>query len=477
MLWRRICLDLEVIKGLQNSFVKITKGRYMSEISIIEKAIIDFENVLMYLDALNDYFNETSKMLNNKKLTFPEKHKVSYRLMEILDEIYDIEREKRNEYIDSIQDKIVIGNIALKDIINISISDDDVIQYSMKKGYEKENYTPKYSREKLRSIRNQEMIFIRAILTNAIIIFEQFFAAQYETLVIIQPKAYFEDKKIPISEFFEYDINQILQKTVAKEVESNMFDSLKTLDKIKEKSKINIDRFIPIRKQFEEIYYRRNAYVHSQGKANEIYLEKVDKKFIKGVKIDSPLICDDCYLENVITTVYKIISSLHFELLNVLEAKQEDYDYLANLGFEFLKNANYELAEYIYGILRREKSFEFRYKAMYEINYINALKLQGKDIDELIKGFDVSIATDEFKIAKYCLLDNHKNTYDLLLATYPQSFNAEAIREWPIFKIFRETDYYKDFIKIHKDDFDTFLFEDDNPKENTQENLPEDDLC
>ena len=45
-------------------------------------------------------------------------------------------------------------------------------------------------------------------------------------------------------------------------------------------------------------------------------------------------ICDDCYLENVITTVYKIISSLHFELLNVLEAKQEDYDYLANLGFD-----------------------------------------------------------------------------------------------------------------------------------------------
>ena len=114
---------------------------------------------------------------------------------------------------------------------------------------------------------------------------------------------------------------------------------------------------------------------------------------------------------------------------------------------------------------------------MYEINYINALKLQGKDIDELIKGFDVSIATDEFIIAKNCLLDNHQNTYDLLLATYPQSFNAEAIREWPIFKIVRETDYYKDFIKIHKDDFETYLFEDDNPKENAQENIHEDDSC
>ena len=425
----------------------------MSEISIIEKAIIDFENVLEYLDALNDYFNETSKMLNSKKLSFPEKHKIAYRLMEILDEIYDIEREKRNEYIGSIQDKTVIDNIALKDIISISISDNDVIQYSMKKGYEKETYTPKYSREKLRSIRNQEMIFIRAILTNAIIIFEQFFSAQYETLVIIQPKAYFEDKKIPISEFFEYDINQILQKTVAKEV-------LHLVNQCKAR---------------QEIYYRRNAYVHSKGRANEIYLEKVDKKYKKEVTLDSPLICDDSYLENVISTVYKIISSLHFELLHVLNAKQDDYDYLGNLGFNSLKNENYELAEYIYGILRKEKSFEFRYKAIYEINYINALKLQGKDVNKLIRGFDVSIATNEFKIAKYCLLDNHQSTYDLLLATYPDSFNAEAIREWPIFKIFRETDYYKKFLEIHKDDFETFSFEDDNPKDSNQENIEKDD--
>ena len=321
------------------------------------------------------------------------------------------------------------------------------------------------------------MIFIRAILSNAIIIFEQFFAAQFETLVISQPKKYFADKSIYISDLFDKDLNQIIQNIISKEVESNMFDSLKTLDKIKEKSQINIDRFIPIRNQFEELYYRRNVYVHSEGKANAIYLDKVDKQYKKDIVLNSPLICDDCYLENAISTVYMIISSLHFEVLHVIKAKQEDYTILANLGFDFLKNEKYKLAEYIYGILRRDKSFEFKYKAMYEINYINALKLQGKDIDELIKGFDVSIATDEFIIAKNCLLDNHQNTYDLLLATYPQSFNAEAIREWPIFKIFRETDYYKDFIKIHKDDFETYLFEDDNPKENAQENIHEDDSC
>ena len=96
-------------------------------------------------------------------------------------------------------------------------------------------------------------------------------------------------------------------------------------------------------------------------------------------------------------------------------------------------------------------------------------------MNKLIRGFDVSIATNEFKIAKYCLLDNHQSTYDLLLATYPDSFNAEAIREWPIFKIFRETDYYKKFLEIHKDDFETFSFEDDNPKDSNQENIEKDD--
>ena len=69
------------------------------------------------------------------------------------------------------------------------------------------------------------------------------------------------------------------------------------------------------------------------------------------------------------------------------------------------------------------------------------------------------------------------NNSGLLLATYPESFKAEEIREWPIFKIFRETDYYKKFLEIHKDDFKTFSFEDDNPKDSNQENTEKDDLC
>lgn len=442
--------------------------------NLTQKIIFDFNNAIADLEALNNFFAETLKILKSKKIDFEEKYVKAFSLSKILDEIYSKDDENRKEYIDTVQEQSVFQDIKVKDIINISLSENGTIQYSMKPKYRKKEFDPSTARMKMKSILNQETIFIRSILSNAIIIFEQFFSSQYETLVLQQPKKYFEDKKISICELFDKDIRKIVSYTIDKEVEANMFDSLKTLDKIKEKSKIDVDRLIPIRKEFEEIYYRRNVYVHAEGRANEIYLEKVDSKYTQKIKTGEKLICDDLYLENVILTVYKIICSLHFELLRISNASPDDYDSLSSLGFEALKNRKYNLAEYIYGILRREKSFEYRDKAMYEVNYINALKLQGENVKNLIDSFDVSIATDDFKIAKDCILDNHESVYNMLMATYPKSFCAVAIREWPIFIKFRETQYYKDFINMHKDDFEIFLFEDEKNKEDELNNQSND---
>lgn len=439
--------------------------------NLTEKIVFDFNNAISDLEALNNFFTETLKSLESKKIDFEKKYEKAFSLSKILDEIYSKDDENRKEYIDVVQEQTVFQDIKVKDIINISLNKDGIIQYSMKPKYkQKELFDPSKARMKMKTILNQETIFIRSILSNAIIIFEQFFSSQYETLVLLQPKNYFEDKKISICELFDKNIEKIISQTIHKEVEANMFDSLKTLDKIKEKSKVDVDRLIPIRKEFEEIYYRRNVYVHAEGSANEIYFEKVDSKYTKNIDIGQKLICDDLYLENAILTIYKIICSLHFELLRINNAVIDDYGSLSNLGFESLQNGNYKLAEYIYGILRREKSFEYLYKAMYEVNYINALKLQGQNVKNLIDSFDVSIATDNFKIAKDCLLDNYENVYNMLMATYPQSFCAVAIREWPIFIKFRETEYYKKFINIHKDDFEVYVFEDEKTKEDESKN-------
>ena len=238
-----------------------------------------------------------------------------------------------------------------------------------------------------------------------------------------------------------------------------MFDSIKTLNKIREKSKIDVDRYIEIKNAFEEIYYRRNAYIHTNGTANEIYLSKVQDIYTKNIKFGQKLVCDDIYLENAIATLSKIVASLHFELLNTNNAAKEELSSIENFGFDALQQKQYSLAEYIYGLLRKQRNFEYSTKIRYEINFINALKLQGKDVQNLIETFDVSIAEDTYKIAKECLKDNHKETYDLLNKSYPNSFNASMIREWPIFIKFRESEYYNQFVEEHHADFESYAFE------------------
>ncbi len=421
---------------------------------VTQKILFEFDNAIVDLDALYCYFVETRDLINTKKVSFQSKRNIAYQLVKLLDEIYTFDdAEKREKYISSIHEK-TIEDIDVKDIIEISwVENEATVKYSLKNNYQKKEFDPVTARRKWQSICNQESIFARSVLSNIIIVFEQFFSSQYETLVVSNPKAYFEDKKIPVSQLFDNEISQILVNLVKQDVEANMFDSLKTLDKIKEKSKIDIDRYLPIRDEFEEIYYRRNAYVHTAGRVNKTYLEKVNKKYTNKLKEGSKLICDDIYLENAIFTVYKIIASLHFELLKVNNVEQEKYETLSSLGFDALQEGRYGLAEYIYGILRREHQFEYKDKAIYEVNYINSLKLQGKDISALLEKFDVSIATDDFKIAKECLLDNHEKVYSLLTNSYPNSFDSSMIENWPIFIKFRESEFYQRFIDEHKNDF------------------------
>ena len=425
----------------------------------IDRVLQDFEATLTNMEALNSYFVETSKWIKSKKLKTEEKYKLAVVLKEKLDSIYDQPAESRIDFIRELNEQ-QIGDVKFSDILDVSFDEkEEVVQYVFRNGYKKDENDPVIYRKILFSINNQEKIFIRSILSNVVIIFEQYFSKVYHTLVLNEPQKYFENKTIRLADIFDQKFSEIINNQLQKEIEDNMYDSLKTLSRIKEKSQIDVDRYIPIRKEFEEVYYRRNLCVHAEGIVNAVYLEKVDSKYTKNIKEGQELLCDEIYLSNAIITLNKIVASLHFEMLKYFEADQNQYDYLANMGFDVLKEKNYVLAEYIYGILRREKTFEFKTKAIYEVNFINALKLQGKNVEKLIKEFDVSIATDEFKIAKECLLDNHGVVYDMLTKTYPDSFNANHIREWPIFIRFRESEYYQKFIDEHKTDFDKVVFE------------------
>lgn len=442
------------------------------ETIISEQALIfDFRNSIIKIDALNDFLKLHIEAINDAEKTFTEKYKYGIIISDAFDSVLKEKNIKdQTLQLEIIKDIKLSKGIKISDVADISFSDDCVeneiinkISFKLNDKYNNEFYNPEGVLRKKMMFAEHRKMLAQALLSNLIIIFESYLANVYKILVIKNHEKYIDNKQIYISEIFNKDVNSILHNIVANEVEQNMFDSLKTLEKMKKNSEFNIDRYSKIKNQFEEIYYRRNLYVHNDGIINDRYLSNVDKQYTKGKKINDFLLSDEEYLKKSIKVVKKVICSMFYELINTEVCDGKDaYNYLSIVGFESLCLKEYDISEHIYGILSRHKSFEFIDKAMYQVNYINSLKQQGKNIKNLLDNFDVSIATDNFKIAKLCLQDRFEDVYKLLIASYPTSFNASFIREWPIFINFRESEYYEKFKELHKEDFNEFIFEDNS---------------
>ncbi len=427
---------------------------------LTNKVIIDFSAAMLQCEALSKFFADSRDCIRTSEQQLYKINDIALKISELLDTIYANEvGAERSEKLNEIQNALVGEKLHLNDVIDVVLRDTGTLSYTLMPGFD-QKYDPANARNRKKLINNQRMIFENSILSNIVSIFEMYLANSYEALVLNDPKSYFENKQISISQLFSNEVSQILLQSLNEEIEKNMFDSLKTLDKINEKSVICVDRYIQIRKEFEEIYYRRNLCIHNNGKVNNLYLNGVDKKYSQSLKIGQQISSDDLYLENSITVLRRIICSLHYEMLIVLKASGTDFGDLANEGFVSLSCGEYKTAEHIYGILRRNTNFEFIDKAVYEINYINALKQQGKtEYLELINKLDFSIATDIFKIAKDCLLDNNEKVYNRLTKTYPTSYNAIQIRDWPLFIDFRKSEFYIKFSEEHADDFKEFEFQ------------------
>ena len=418
-----------------------------------------FLAAIQEVEALNEFYNDFIANWNQNKIELEKEYQIGLAINDVLQDIPD-DVEDIGTLKSQIDEKDIFG-IKLKEIINVTLArenDRNNISYSMTSDYQSQD--PQIARSKKNKLDSQRNIFCRSILSNVIIIFERYLARIYEFLVVSNPEQYFEGKTIKTSRLFSATVEEIIISEVREEVSNNLFDSIKTLDKMNEKSSINLDRYICIRKVFEEIYYRRNLFVHNEGVVNKIYLDNIHEEYKKGVKCGDRLVCDDYYLHNSIVVLKEMICVLFYEFLVSIKSDAKNYDILSqNIAFSALNNEEYAFCEYIYGILVKNKDFSFLDKSMFEVNRMIALKQQGKSIQKWLDGFDVSAMQTQFAIAKCCLQDDFDRVYTLLSRTYPESFNATAVRDWPIFIDFRNTEQYEKFKLEHSDDFQQYLFD------------------
>ena len=180
-------------------------------INVEAKIISDFECAIADLEALSAYYTETSKLIKTNKIEINSKYKIAIEISNILDEIYLKEKDDRAAYILEIQEKVLSNNIKLKDVMEVNVKEDGNITFSLQDKYAKDKYNPAIAKKRTNYILNQESIFIRSILSNLIIAFEQFFSSQYEIIVLLSPQKYFGEKTVSFCDLLEGNLEELIK--------------------------------------------------------------------------------------------------------------------------------------------------------------------------------------------------------------------------------------------------------------------------
>ena len=420
-----------------------------------------FINSMYEIEALDEFYNRCAKNYGEyssesiKDILFGVKI-YTYFVQVLSGKTVD----ECNKKIDEINNELIDNNHRIKDICSIEkFKEGDQlsgIRFTINDEFKnKREYYPNLARKTILEISIYQRIVYESFLSNLIVVFESFLSSIYDLLLKSEPLKYLADKKVPFPDLLNMSHERCIKEIRAKEIEAKMYDSLQLIKRIEEEEKISINRFRNLFNEFSEIYYRRNAYVHSKGYANSDYMKKVPQSVRVDVNKGDYLHCDDEYCNKAIEIVSSLVFSVVFELAKKKEATFDDLVFLQDYYFERLKNRDYLITKYAYQILKGYDGFSFAERLNYHINYINSLKqLNETDlVNEELKHLDVSATDIKFRIAKECLLGNNDVVFELLCESYPNSFDAIAIKEWPIFINFRESNLYQQFINKYTEDF------------------------
>lgn len=435
-----------------------------SEEKLSDLMIHEFQKNILAIESLSEFLQNSLDNIEQMKRETEEKYEIGLYISRKLREIPKMEsKEEAIKRVETIGDDILPDGKKMSDYIDVKLKkENDEI-----KGFYFVNKTntlqakyidPKEAEMAYEKIYQYNTILTTSTLSNIVIFFEQYLANMYRYLIFRNPRKYLQNKKIEVARIFDRSMKDIIFECVNNEVEKTMFDTMKALKDLSEEEHLNINRYENILDEFEEIYYRRNLYIHNDGVVNSLYLSNVKEQFRRGIKIKDELETDDVYLKKAINMLYKVIGALFYEIQVQFDDRCKEWnDVFNDIAFKLLCRKNYDVAEHYYNMLSRCKKFSFKDKAIARIDYIVALKQQGreKNVAKELKDLDVSIATDEFTIAKMCLEDRHEEVYNALNKNYPNPYPAEFVRDWPIFIDFRKTEFYARFVEEHAEDMNT----------------------
>lgn len=252
--------------------------------------------------------------------------------------------------------------------------------------------------------------------------FEEFISNFLGELYIMFPQKYLDNQSVTFSELSSANINDVKQLIVNRQLDAIMRESFKEWFKIFSSHKLSFEHYVDEMKTLEEIYARRNVFVHNSGRVNE-------------------------YLKSIFDVI-----------------------------FESLCTEKHRLCVKVYSALLNNKNLDALHRTMSTINYwISSIELNGlNSVKKQIEDYDVSALAPMFGLAKYLLLEDYDYATTLLEELYDkEDVTVHMIENWPLFKGFRNTTQYETFKMTHAEDFKVATFEFASENQTVMEDDPD----
>lgn len=207
-----------------------------------------------------------------------------------------------------------------------------------------------------------------------------------------------------------------------------------------------------------ELYQRRNLYVHSNGKVNGIYLKNVsDSKLKKGENLPS----DVDYVEEIIDVVTEIAWYIYFKHLCIKNdgINMTTFDEMNGILLSSIKSNNPAIPNIYKKFEECGKNDFQKAKLMSFFNRCLFYKSNNRldEIKEEVEKFNTSCYDTEYKMARAVILESDE-AYDLTekYLYSLESVEALGVLSWPIFDSVRDKPNFKDLFSRRLDEIFSF---------------------
>lgn len=302
------------------------------------------------------------------------------------------------------------------------------------------------------------------LLISILIEFENVISKLFRSIIIRYSKAYLDDTKVSYADIIKFqDIDEIKDTIINTQTDLVMRESIFNWLKILEsKHKVLISLENDYTKEFIEAYLRRNIIVHNDSRINKDYINGMKKtgKDIPKEEIGKKLICTKEYIDRAIdSSIYFIIYIMN-KMLILFEEENENFtSAILNMGFEKIKDEEYELAREIYRLLKNNPTIDQQTRVYSLINYWQTYKWDNKykEIEKEVNEFDISAYEDLIKLAVYALREDYDRIQDMLKYEFNQEKQNEELaielEDFPVFKNLRKQKFYIELKEQYPDVF------------------------